>query len=187
METCKSITKKGKKCKKYKQKNCDTCWNHKTPKDICTICFEGCQNKKTLKCGHNFCINCISKWIYLEGKKTCPLCRAEVNYSEEYDAFEYCIDNQLISIFVQNQYIIDDQELIDYIKTFIDEDGHLYNRTNWNIILNHLKLDTRLYLKFLNIGYIISYTYVIYNYDEPGIIINGRSYIYNYQIIFDLI
>lgn len=50
----------------------------------CSICLEErdkIQYKDkltTLKCGHQFCTDCIKKWKDTKWKPTCPLCRAEI-------------------------------------------------------------------------------------------------------------
>lgn len=70
---CKAITKTGTpcirkiKCGKY-------CTTHKGEYEDCPICYDDMQAKTVLKCGHSFCIACISKC-----EKSCPLCRQETN------------------------------------------------------------------------------------------------------------
>ena len=42
----------------------------------CIICFEKINNGLGLKCGHNYCSECILTW--LTTKKNCPCCRGYV-------------------------------------------------------------------------------------------------------------
>jgi len=46
--------------------------------DSCPICLEeiGEKNNCITECGHKFCLKCLS--ISLQGKNTCPMCRAEL-------------------------------------------------------------------------------------------------------------
>ena len=48
----------------------------------CGICLNdiGCKRTITLKCNHSFCISCIFKWLNI--KKSCPLCRDNVDVNE---------------------------------------------------------------------------------------------------------
>ena len=101
---CKIVTKTGKICKKYNQNDCNGCSIHK-PKEKCPICFENILRPKSLHCSHKYCSDCISKWIYMEQKYTCPLCRNLINEIEEYDAFEYCLDTNLITTVYYNHFI----------------------------------------------------------------------------------
>lgn len=50
-------------------------------KDDCTICYSEIDKPVLLPCCQNvFCGSCIMKW--LETKKTCPMCRANINVKE---------------------------------------------------------------------------------------------------------
>ena len=42
----------------------------------CIICFEKINNRIGLKCGHNYCSECILKWLITQ--KRCPCCRSYV-------------------------------------------------------------------------------------------------------------
>ena len=47
----------------------------KTNEESCSICFEDFEvgaKVKQLKCGHDYCQECIDKW--LENEKRCPVC-----------------------------------------------------------------------------------------------------------------
>ena len=46
--------------------------------DSCPICLDkiGEKNNCITECGHKFCLKCLS--IALQGKNTCPMCRAEL-------------------------------------------------------------------------------------------------------------
>ena len=69
--------------------------------------------------------------------QTCPLCRTEVEYKADYDSFEYCLDNLMLTNYVVNEFIITDDSLISHIKLIIHEDGHYYDLENWQILLKH--------------------------------------------------
>jgi len=45
----------------------------------CPICYNSYTNVCETECNHSFCISCLEKWL-LKEKKTCPLCRSEINY-----------------------------------------------------------------------------------------------------------
>lgn len=48
----------------------------------CSICLEKIvEEKKTLKCGHEFHTECINLW--LNEKKECPVCRTDVETNEQ--------------------------------------------------------------------------------------------------------
>ena len=52
--------------------------------ESCSICLDVVRNKKTLKCGHYFCFECISSWLpdlnFEHG--TCPTCRENVTKND---------------------------------------------------------------------------------------------------------
>ena len=123
---CKVITKKGKICKKYCNKDSNTCCVHKE-KEICIICFDNLKITKKLHCSHKYCKCCINKWICIEQKTTCPICRTIVLYPEENDAFDFCINNKLLTTIVYYEFNISDEELIEYIQTIMicDNDSDL--------------------------------------------------------------
>ena len=183
LNLCGVITKSGEKCKGYKKKNCDSCWVHQHKHD-CSICFETIIEKYTLQCGHSYCQRCISKWIYLLNNQTCPLCRADVESEADYDSFEYCLDNLMLTNYVINQFNITDQSLIDYIKLIIHEDGHYYDLENWQLILKYIKTDPEMCIKWATNNSIIYTRYVEYNPENPGVIVDGRSYTYGYRFVF---
>ena len=58
-----------------------------TDTDSCPICFEelvGSNIRKINYCGHLYCAPCIEKW--LQFKKMCPVCRADVEQPDAYIA-----------------------------------------------------------------------------------------------------
>jgi len=177
---CKIITKTGKVCKKYKQKNCESCFVHKT----CSICFEQVSNQTKLNCGHFYCKNCISKWIYYEQNDTCPLCRTIVSDVEYNNAFEHCINTKLVSIMVFLEYTISDNSLINYIQEIVLDDTHFYNVTNWNIITDHIRQNDIMYNTFFNSPFFIFQTYVKFDENNESININGKNYVYSYKLNF---
>jgi len=182
---CKKRCKNGKICKRSKLKNQMTCLSHKEKED-CVICFEKIKNNKSLDCQHTFCKPCISKWLYIEQKKSCPLCRNLVTNSELYDAFEYCLNENYIATVVYNEYYIESQELIDYVFLKNTESFYSYiNETQWNEIINHIKLDEHILDLFINTEYIIRSNYIKAESDVDYTIINGRKFIYKFK--FNLI
>ena len=44
----------------------------------CSICLESKENFKTLRCGHQFCNECINKLIEHNTFKNCPICRTSI-------------------------------------------------------------------------------------------------------------
>ena len=46
-------------------------------KGDCQICFEEKCNMES-NCNHNYCENCIKKWIMERYKTNCPFCRQEI-------------------------------------------------------------------------------------------------------------
>ena len=181
---CGKITQSGKSCKKYRNKNCETCWVHGS-KQECSICFEIIREKYKLKCGHSYCRGCISKWVYLLNKQTCPLCRKVVEYREDYDSLEYCLDNLMITKDVVNEFVVTDDELIDYIKLIIHEDGHYYDATNWTLILNYIRTSPDMYIKWAGIQSYVYNRYIEYDPENPGVLVDGRSYTYTYRFLFN--
>ena len=41
----------------------------------CPICFEIIKNNCVTTCNHEYCYNCLTKWI-MKGKLNCPLCKS---------------------------------------------------------------------------------------------------------------
>ena len=179
---CHGITKKGTVCKKRKCNNENYCNQHKKDCTICTICLEKCKKPKTLSCSHMYCGECISKWIYIELNMSCPNCRQNVTYYEENEMFHYCYDNNLLSKVVLNEYIINDEELIEFISEILLENSN-YSANEWEIFKKYLS-NSNLEQKFLNINS-VSYTYYKeFNPDEEYVIENGKNVIYLYKINF---
>ena len=44
----------------------------------CTICLDSKENYKTLRCGHQFCNECINQLIEHNTFKNCPICRTSI-------------------------------------------------------------------------------------------------------------
>ena len=177
---CKIVTKSGKVCKKYKQKNCENCFVH----NVCSICFETCSKQTKLNCGHFYCQHCISKWVYYEENDTCPLCRTVVTNIEYNNAFYYCLYNKLISVMVFIEYNITDNELKEYIEDLVPYDNNFYNVTNWNLIVDYIKQNEIIYNKFFNCGFSVFHSYVKFDENNPGINVNGKNYVYSYKLKF---
>jgi hypothetical protein len=175
---CKIITKSGKICKKYKEKNCNSCSTHK-PKEKCVICFENIYRRKTLQCSHNFCLDCINKWIYIEQKETCPLCRNLISEDEEYDAFEYCLQNRLITKYQSYKYFIINEELQNFLDDIVVSHSD-YDHIEWNTIINYIKTNERMYSLFLNSDHFIYISYHLFNEHRQGI----NNVVYEYTINF---
>jgi len=181
---CRKITLSGKRCKKYKENNCDGCYLHKTLPD-CSICYETIHQPYTLSCKHTFCSRCISKWIYLKEKDTCPLCRSFTTIEEELFTFKYCENNSLISLFIINIYSISDPDIKNYLQQLKpDINDHYYDFTNWNIIINSLRLNQEIHEKFLNINSYTDTYYIEFDSERSVKDVDGKSYIYNYKFNF---
>jgi len=174
---CCAITKKGSVCKK--RKGNDIYCNQHTKE--CTICLEQCKTPKTLNCSHTYCNECISKWIYLEINTTCPNCRTDVTYEEENEMFRYCYENNFLSKVVINEYIIDDEELIEFTTNILQENSN-YSADEWVLFKRYLILNTDLEEKFNNVrNYVYTY-YKKFNPNEEHVIEDGKSIIYLYKI-----
>ena len=79
MTICEGTTKKGKRCRKKVAKGCKRCHLHHEvfESPTCAICLCEFENeKKTLRCGHQFHESCILEW--LSRSSTCPHCRKNV-------------------------------------------------------------------------------------------------------------
>lgn len=44
----------------------------------CTICLDSKENFSTLRCGHQFCNDCIKQLIEHKSFKNCPMCRTSI-------------------------------------------------------------------------------------------------------------
>ncbi len=47
-------------------------------KEECSICFDTDRRNIQSVCKHNFCVECIFEWIYVNKKNTCPYCRQQL-------------------------------------------------------------------------------------------------------------
>jgi hypothetical protein len=85
---CCGLTARGKRCHnkqehysisgfcKFHGKRVTT---HYPTGEECSICFNPLKNPQKLeKCGHSYCTECISKWLY--HNDTCPYCRSPVEH-----------------------------------------------------------------------------------------------------------
>lgn len=104
MRICKGVLKNGNNCR-YRTKQGDFCKIH-VPKETCGICYVKNVNFK-LDCNHEFCRQCIKKWIKVNN--TCPYCRIQVTnntlkklkiYNEENNIEEFDIDNNRFDIII---------------------------------------------------------------------------------------
>lgn len=48
----------------------------------CPICFNNKESIKINKCGHEYCEDCIKKWLQ-EHSNTCPICRIDISDKNE--------------------------------------------------------------------------------------------------------
>ena len=182
---CKQICKNGKICKRSKLKNQMTCHSHKE-KESCVICFEKIKNEKSLEslnCKHTFCKPCISKWLYLEEKNSCPLCRDLVTNIELYNAFNFCLKENYIATVVYNEYYIENQDLINYI--LLKNSGSFYyyiDDSEWKELVDYIKLNVDMFELFINSEYITTSNYIKAESDVEYKIINERKYIYKFKI-----
>ena len=71
---CKAITKSGTPCIRQAMKCGKYCGSHKGKYKECPICYDDMQARRTLKCGHSFCVTCLCKC-----GDACPMCRQETN------------------------------------------------------------------------------------------------------------
>lgn len=73
---CYATTKKGTLCKKKAAEGLQVCHTHA---DICTICHVTTGVWQTLKCGHQYHVQCLQQWVCSQQRRrmlpTCPLCR----------------------------------------------------------------------------------------------------------------
>ena len=195
-QICKTKTKKGKCCKKHCEFDSDCCNVHK-PKENCAICFNELKTlKKTkkLNCSHKFCNDCIFKWLYIEQKETCPLCRTTITYYEDLQAFEYCNDNKFITNIIYYEYTINHVELIEYIENvmicdyFYDiyKNPHSYNYIHQDEFNNNIYNQTskiNSYYDHIEWGTFISYLKL-----KPELytqLILSTVFVYSYYQKFD--
>ena len=179
-EQCCGITIKGRICKK-KRKGMDSlfCGLHKV-KDDCAICLEELCVPKKLECSHSFCKKCISKWAYLTSP-SCPICRHVISGIIFNDFFEYCLKNTLITKCIYYDYIVISEESENIALNILVAESK-YSLYEWKIFEKYL-MDSSLYDSFHRGVEITRYCYYKkFNPDSPGIIKNGISYKYYYQI-----
>ncbi|XP_043916389.1 zinc-binding protein A33-like [Protopterus annectens] len=62
----------------------------------CPICHDILSNPATLKCGHNFCLRCVSEYWELVDSQTCPLCRKLCSRN---DLIRNCTLNNVVETF----------------------------------------------------------------------------------------
>ncbi len=179
---CKELTIKGKVCK-----NSLNCCVHK-PNNVCVICLSPIKNPKKLECSHEYCLDCISKWVCLEVKDTCPLCRMVVTIQEERDMTHYCFNNKIVSKVLCYEYYISDSglvenyEFIDFIGNIIEFDSD-YTLYEWNVFLDALTPEIR---HSFNKTDLIMYSYYKkYDENDPGIMEYGGSIIYKFKVNLD--
>jgi len=184
---CCAITNAKKVCKNSKSKGYIYCNIHNNEKPLCSICLDHYKRPKTLQCSHKFCLQCISKWIYLEHNETCPLCRNIVTGSEENDAFEYCYNTKLITKIVFYEYILDildtsNEVLVDFVTRVLNFDSD-YTYTEWKSFKEYLLTNPEMHQQFYSLPTIHYTYYQRFDENNQGIIDeHGRSVLYIFKI-----
>jgi hypothetical protein len=191
---CNIRTKKGKLCKKYKSKNEICCSTHRK-NNLCTICLDDIKQIKRLHCSHSFCSKCISKWIHIEQKDTCPLCREFLYIEEEYDAFEFCLYNKLLTIVVYYEYHIDstntnNTELIEYIEKIMFCDNAYDILRNPHTIMYHdepiFEITNCINSYYNRIEWETIINYIKRRPELYSLFLNCELYCFNHYQIFDI-
>jgi hypothetical protein len=60
--------------------SCSICIDNTSQKQGCSCCGDP---ETELKCGHKFHKFCIDKWIFVKEKRTCPVCRGNIELLRE--------------------------------------------------------------------------------------------------------
>lgn len=93
---CKAITSDGTICINTALNCKNHCKMHDKIYESCCVCLDNIYHKIHLKCGHEFCSDCIFDW-----GKTCPICRREIldeilfNRKKKYNSDLQFISNQI--------------------------------------------------------------------------------------------
>jgi hypothetical protein len=76
---CSGVTMKGFVCKN----KCSNvfCNVHKTENFECGVCYELHKSRIKLDCSHEFCDDCIFRWICVTDEPNCPMCRTKIDNS----------------------------------------------------------------------------------------------------------
>ena len=75
-------------------------WKDSITDETCSICWNNISNLDSIKteCNHEYCNSCLTDW--LQNKKSCPMCRQNIQNSE-YEIFN--IDEQPFQFSIQRQ------------------------------------------------------------------------------------
>ncbi len=53
-------------------------------KETCMICYsEDTTEKFVIKCGHNYCVDCLTEWKNMGEHNNCPYCRTKIEFVED--------------------------------------------------------------------------------------------------------
>jgi len=124
--------------------------------DNCPVCFD--KNSKTyFKCGHNFCINCITNIINF--KNNCPLCR-----------FKICTNNGIEIMIDKNNSVCNKEKKIkNFIKNYKKSNIIFYTKYKITKILwNKTYPDNEVIFNFKNINL------KSFNFNKTNIIIMDK-------------
>ena len=99
----------------------------------CKVCFSS-ENNMELRCGHQFCSECVLK-IYNSESANCPMCREKINKSDIYNSEP---DDLIYHPFGENYYALNNKKCLickDKIANKTTECGHHYC---FECIVNHV-------------------------------------------------
>ena len=86
--------------------------NRKNIEEIltCPICLDIYKHPRNLKCGHPFCTTCLYM-IKLNNSITCPICRIETKFNDNYLLIDLPVNNIITSIIDNSNLIIENKKL----------------------------------------------------------------------------
>ena len=123
---CSAITLKGNQCKII-CKN-EFCHIHI---ENCSICLNTFKSKVKLSCSHQFCKNCIYKWMLTNN--SCPMCRKDINYQKGF--VKYAFENKFYINLKKYDIIISNlpSKELDMLSLFNIYVGSFLNKSLWEI------------------------------------------------------
>ena len=110
----------------------------------CPVCYAP-ETKCKLVCGHSFCYQCINHWYQEFGKRTCPMCREDIQFFIEGDTRE-------IHIQCTRKSKIEDyttfQELLDKHRGLQTKEIEYLRRQSWVAWVVEYRAKDPIYTKY---------------------------------------
>lgn len=107
--------------------------------DACSICSDSFDEENgftvTLKCKHEFHINCIHPWVVKQNAKTCPNCRADIIIP----TLKYNVQSE---IFYRGREIVDSNKALlkQILDKLLEDKDEIRPRTTNNLFNNSNRL-----------------------------------------------